>query len=143
MRARSVRNVKEGALGRIPKSYPLCFSVDGGKKSRTTIGAEQTHRSRWAQGPRDGRQGSIARGQGWRALGGEGGGVVAGHESAAAPSMSVVLAAILELWMCRGLQYCYGQWNMLKCTFFHRCPACVVHARTHSRARTHTEQGDA
>lgn len=74
MRARSVRNVKEGALGRIPKSYPLCFSVDGGKKSRTTIGAEQTHRSRWAQGPRDGRQGSIARGQGWRALGGEGGG---------------------------------------------------------------------
>lgn len=142
VRARSVRNVKEGALGWIPKSYPLCFSVDGGKKSRTTIGTEQTHRSWWAQWPRDGRQGSVSRGQGWRLLGGDRGGGVAGHGSAAAPSMSVVLAAILELWMCRGLQYCYGQWNMLKCTFFQRCPACIEHGHTHLRAGTH-RGGDA
>lgn len=31
VQARSVRNVKEEALGWIPKSYPLQFSVDGGK----------------------------------------------------------------------------------------------------------------
>lgn len=39
-----------------------------------------------------------------------------GYEAAAPQSLSVVLLGILELWMCRGLQYCCGQWNMLKRT---------------------------
>lgn len=40
-----------------------------------------------------------------------------GYEAAASQSLSVVLLGVLELWMCKGLQYCCGQWNMLKCTF--------------------------
>lgn len=40
-----------------------------------------------------------------------------GYEAAAPQSLSVVLIGILELWMCKGLQYCSGQWNMLKRTF--------------------------
>lgn len=52
---------------------------------------------------------------------GRGGGVGAwgeglGYEAAASQSLSVVLLGVLELWMCKGLQYCCGQWNMLKCT---------------------------
>lgn len=40
-----------------------------------------------------------------------------GYEAAASQSLSVVLLGVLELWMCKGLQYCCGQWNMLKRTF--------------------------
>lgn len=39
-----------------------------------------------------------------------------GYDAAAPQSLSVFLLGVLELWMCRGLQYCCGQWNMLKCT---------------------------
>ena len=47
---------------------------------------------------------------------GDGGVGNLGYEAAAPQSSSVVLPGILELWMCKGLQYCGGQWNMLKCT---------------------------
>lgn len=39
-----------------------------------------------------------------------------GYDVAAAQSLSVFLLRVLELRMCRGLHYCCGQWNMLKCT---------------------------
>lgn len=141
VRARSVQNVKEGALGWIPKSYPLCFSVDGGKKSRTTINAEQTHRSRWAQRPRDGRQGSASRGQGWRVLGGDRGcGGIAGHEICCSSvhvccsgcysgTVDVQRLAVLL----RSMEHAE--------VHFLSAFASVHRARTHSRARTHTGQG--
>lgn len=39
-----------------------------------------------------------------------------GYDVAATLFLSVFLLGVLELWMCRGLHYCCGQWNMLKWT---------------------------
>lgn len=47
-------------------------------------------------------------------------------------SLSVFLLGVLELWMCRGLHYCCGQWNMLKCT--HSFTALGVWPRAHIHA---------
>lgn len=48
----------------------------------------------------------------WERGGGDGAGARGegvGYEAVAPQSLSVVLLGILELWMCRGLQYCSGQ----------------------------------
>lgn len=138
VRARSVQNVKEGALGWIPKSYPLCFSVDGGKKSRTTISAEQTHRSWWAQRPRDGRQESVSRGQGWRVLGGDRG-QGRGMRDMILLQLRPCLLFWLLFWNCGCAEACSTAtvngtcWSAL--SFSARSVHC---ARTHSLTRTHT-----
>ena len=125
VQARSERNVKEEALGWIPKSYPPHFSVDGGKILEKTISTEQMHLSwrakghvtllHWTTWEYFGGQGN---GEGWRRCW-DGGGYWDArpqHQQ----SLSVVLLGILELWMCKGLQYCRGQWNMLKRTLSFR-----------------------
>lgn len=148
VRARSVRNVKEGALGWIPKSYPLCFSVDGGKKSRTTIGAEQTHRSRWAQWPRDRRQGSVSRGQG---LGGAGRGQrwgVGGSWDMSLLQLRPCLLFWLLFWNCGCAEACSTAtvngtcWSALSFSVAQRASSThtltYAHAHTQRRGRTST-----
>ena len=98
----------------------------------------------WAAGPKatwlfhTGLHGSILGGQGHKGRGGGvgGWGRVLGCEAAAAaaPCSPVVLSGVLELWMCKGMQYCCGQWNMLKCTLSFR----VSYTHTHTHTDTHT-----
>lgn len=71
-------------------------------------------------------------GEGVMALDGDGGGSWMGGRS-----MSVVLLGVLEPWMCRGWQYCRGQWNMLKRTLpFRVAGVFVMGAHTHRHRHT-------
>lgn len=132
-RAWSERNVKKKALGWIPKGYPLHVSVDGGKILQT-ITTKQMHLSWRAEGHviyltiyfggvrEEERRGLVEwgrrRGRLW------------GCEAAAPQPLPVVLRGVLELWMCRGLQSCSGQWNMLKLTVPFRAAGVRSWSRT-------------
>lgn len=115
--------MKEEALGQIPKGYPLKIFVDGGKilqNNQLRTNALELP----GQKPREAFTSfgvMLWGGQGRGGKGEEGvvivyGAGCDGYDFAAPQSLSVFLLGVLELWMCRGLHYCCGQWNMLKCT---------------------------
>lgn len=58
------------------------------------------------------------------------------YEGAALQSPSVVLYGILELWICKGLQYCTGQWNMLKRTLSFTVAGVWLRGHAYNRPMT-------
>lgn len=109
--------MKEGALGQIPKGYPLKIFVDGGKilqNNQLRTNAPELPGQKSREGFHSGPPFGVSFGGQWRVIvlgaGGD------GYEVVAPQSLSVFLLGVLELWMCRGLQYYCGQRNMLKCT---------------------------
>lgn len=77
---------------------------------------------------------------------GVGGGVIVlgagcdGYNVAGPQSLSVFLLGVLELWMCRGLHYCFGQWNMLKCTLSFTAVGVWPRAHIHAGKKRHDQR---